>query len=236
MKHLLFLHLIAFLVANIVTVRAQTQSNDSATASPKIFIGLAPSRTFFHFAISGGQGYSIEPEIKYRMGAIAVGGTFGISQYSPQSESIKNRYISGTYFELGVDWFASKEKFENQKKDIFSLSLHYVQAFAQERGSFYLKNSFGDYYQSYRRENLRISALKLCTNVWLKIHKKWQLVICPKIMYIDAPAITTYNAPPLNVPLNYMVGTGLIMGKSHNEKMWISGGVDVKLFYNLFSR
>jgi hypothetical protein len=50
-------------------------------------------------------------------------------------------------------------------------------------------------------------------------------------MYIDAPDITTYNTPPLNVPLNYMVGTGLIMGKSHNEKMWISGGIDAKLFY-----
>jgi hypothetical protein len=232
MKHLFFFYLIAFWVATHTVAHAQTPNKEEKAISKNLLVGLNPTRTFFHFLASGAMGYSIEPEIKYRMGRVAWGGTFGVSQYQAPLKGIRERFIKGHYFELGIDGFVSTENFERVNGTGFSLSLHYVQSLANETGSFYLGNSFGDYYQPYSRRNIQVRGLKLGLNAWIRKHKKIQMVISPRFVYTTAPNITTYNQYPFAVPLNYMVGLGVITIRTNDDKACLALGCDIRLFYN----
>jgi hypothetical protein len=211
-------------------------SNAFAQISQNLLIGLTPSRSVFHFATSLGAGYSIEPEIKYSIDRLMVGANIGVSKYNASREGIVDRFITGHYFETGVEVLLSRANFEKPKGVGFSISVHYFQSFANETGKFYLKNSFGDHYQQYERKNLRTNGVKLSSNIWVHVGKKFQLVVCPRINIADPPNRAPYNQLPIDVPLNYMPGAGAAGIEVDPDYTWIAVGADVKLFYNLFSR
>ncbi len=199
---------------------AKAQNNHSQS----LYVGLNPSRTLFH--IFGG--YSIDPEVKYQYKKVLFSAIVGFSNYkSFGRKNITDYSVKGAYYKVGIAY-----RFDES----ISLTLNYLQGFANEQGKFHLKNSFGDYFLPFERTQLRSKGLELTSDNWISMGSNFYVIFSPRITYATAPAINTYNKPPLDVKLRYMTGIGANVLATNDGKAWLTFGFECKLLYNIWSR
>lgn|GEM_PF-2831588 len=60
------------------------------------------------------------------------------------------------------------------------------------------------------------------------------LHIAPRINYMTAPNITTYNKNPFEVPMRYMPGISYKFISTNDGIAWLALGLDFKVFWNIW--